>query len=53
MWGIEIDIGSSIGVFCDDGGTGIRLSSMSIPPPYKNLSLSAERILKQRSAFPC
>lgn len=48
-----MDIGSSIGVFCDDGGTGIGLSNTSILPPYKNLSLSAERILKQRSAFPC
>ena len=30
--GIVIDIGSSIGVFCDVGWTGIGLSNTSIPP---------------------
>ena len=33
--GIEIDIGSSMGVFCvfwDDGWMGIGLSNMSKPP---------------------
>ena len=30
--GIEIDIGSSMGVFWDEGWTGIGLSNMSTPP---------------------
>ena len=30
--GIEMDMGSSMGVFCEDGCTGIGLSTKSFPP---------------------